>query len=530
VNETPAPENPESTAPASSVSADAFRARVARARHDLRNPIGEIIGYSEMLQEEISGSGETHLVSQLQTIHRTASQILKEVEHRLDLDSGAVSQDDFAFLLETIHNLSHEIKHHAAQLARHCGSSVESSVRSDLSRVAASARRLQAIAPLLLARAEQYVPPENETSALKPPPQDPSDTSFLLRGAKTAQGTLLVVDDDESNRMLLTRRLLRQGYQVFAAENGRRALEMIHAKSFDLVLLDIMMPEVDGLQVLLRMKDDERLRHIPVIMISALDDLTTLVRCIQAGAEDYLTKPFDAILLSARIGACLEKKRLRDLEVTYLKQIEREKQKSNDLLRVILPGEIAVELMSTGRVKPRRREKVAVLFCDVVGFTSYCSEHAPEAVITQLQTLFRTCEEYAEKHNLEKIKTIGDSFMAAAGLISPSENPALDCVRCGLDILASVPAMPAGWKVRIGIHSGPIVAGVVGSKKYLFDIWGDTVNMAARVTSSCQPDTLCVSSTSWKEVQHACEGTSRGVLNLKGKGDVEIFQVTGAAK
>ena len=135
------------------------------------------------------------------------------------------------------------------------------------------------------------------------------------------QPNLLVVDDDETNRKILSGRLEAEGYKVFVAENGRRALEMIETQPFDLVLLDILMPEMDGYQVLQYLKSRQTLHNIPVIVLSALDEIESAVRCIEMGAEDYLTKPFNPVLLRARIGACLEKKRLRDQEVAYLQNV-----------------------------------------------------------------------------------------------------------------------------------------------------------------------------------------------------------------
>jgi DNA-binding response OmpR family regulator len=139
--------------------------------------------------------------------------------------------------------------------------------------------------------------------------------------APAGHGNLLVVDDNDNNRDMLSRRLQRQGHTVAVAEHGRQALEMLTAASFDLVLLDIMMPEMDGYQALRQIKADPALRHIPVIMLSALGELESVVRCIEMGAEDYLPKPFNPVLLQARIGACLEKKRLRDQEIEYLRNV-----------------------------------------------------------------------------------------------------------------------------------------------------------------------------------------------------------------
>jgi two-component system, cell cycle response regulator len=134
-------------------------------------------------------------------------------------------------------------------------------------------------------------------------------------------GTVLVVDDDPVNRAILQRGLERQGHRVRTAEDGRQAVEMLASEPVDVVLLDVLMPEMDGYAVLERMKADDRLRDIPVVVVSALDEMESVVRCIEMGAEDYLPKPFDPTLLRARINAGLAKKRLRDLEAEYLEQV-----------------------------------------------------------------------------------------------------------------------------------------------------------------------------------------------------------------
>lgn len=139
---------------------------------------------------------------------------------------------------------------------------------------------------------------------------------------ETPGAALLVVDDNEDNRYTLVQRLKRLGYtDVATAVDGRQALECLHEREFDLVLLDVMMPELNGYEVLERLRADDRLRHVPVIMISAMDQIESVVRCIELGAEDYLPKPFNPVLLRARVGACLEKKRLRDQELRYLQEV-----------------------------------------------------------------------------------------------------------------------------------------------------------------------------------------------------------------
>jgi class 3 adenylate cyclase len=273
------------------------------------------------------------------------------------------------------------------------------------------------------------------------------------------------------------------------------------------------------------MKSDPELRHIPVIMISALDEIDSVVRCIEIGAEDYLSKPFNPVLLEARLGASLEKKRLRDREVLYRKQIEVEKKKSDELLHVILPHDIVEELKANSFVLPRRHEDVAVLFCDIVGFTPYSASRQPEEIVAALQQLFEAYEELAAAHDMYKIKTIGDSFMSTAGLITPSADPVAAAVRCGLEMVRVAKRLPAGWDVRVGIHAGPVVAGVVGRKQYLYDLWGDTVNTAARVESHGAKAGVSVSAAAWDRIRDRARGASLGLIPVKGKGDMEIFRV-----
>jgi serine phosphatase RsbU (regulator of sigma subunit) len=153
----------------------------------------------------------------------------------------------------------------------------------------------------------------------------------------TAPSRLLVVDDNEMNRDVLARRLRKDGHEIAMAENGRVALEVLAASDFDLVLLDVMMPEIDGREVLARMKADEKLRHVPVIMISASEEIETVVRCIELGAEDYLPKPFNPTLLRARVGASLEKKRLRDRERSHAESLERELEIGREIQATFFP-------------------------------------------------------------------------------------------------------------------------------------------------------------------------------------------------
>ncbi len=336
---------------------------------------------------------------------------------------------------------------------------------------------------------------------------------------------VLIVDDNPLNLRLLAQILNHMGFTVRPAKNGRIALSSAKAAPPDLILLDIMMPEMNGFEVLAHLKADPDLRDIPVLVISALDDMDSIVKGIKLGAEDYLPKPFERVLLQARIETCLERKRLRDREKHHLQQIEAEKRRADELLHVILPNAIVAELKATDRVQPRLYQNVAVLFADVVGFTPYCETHTPEEVLTNLQALVEAYERITFAYDLQKIKTVGDAFMATAGLLNGLDNPVASCVRAGLKMIAAAPKLPAGWQVRVGIHIGPVIAGIVGHRQYSFDLWGDTVNTAQRIETQGEPGTINLSHAAYQQVANLWQAEAKGCTPVKGKGELEIFQI-----
>jgi len=340
----------------------------------------------------------------------------------------------------------------------------------------------------------------------------------------SAPARILVVDDNEDNRYTLTRRLRREGYEdVALATNGREALDLIAARPFDLILLDIMMPEMNGYEVLERLKADAGLRHVPVIMISAISELDSVVRCIELGAEDYLPKPFNSVLLRARIGASLERKRLHDREAAHRAEIERQRARADQLLHAILPAPAVRELQSAERIAPRRFEDVAVVFGDLVGFTSYCERHPAEEVVANLDRLALDLEQIASRHALEQIKTTGDGFMATANLLEPHADQVMASARFAFEMVEAARRNPACWQIRLGIHVGSVVAGVVGRSKFTFDLWGDTVNTAARLSALGSEGAVYLSGDAWRRIEGRCPGHRLGRVSLKGKGEVEVY-------
>lgn len=347
-----------------------------------------------------------------------------------------------------------------------------------------------------------------------------------LTGARVDRGAVLIIDDSATTSALLAHILRADGHTVAVAGTARDGLAMVWDRDFDVVLLDVQLPDSDGIGVLGQLRARGALDRLSVLMVSSLDEATNVATCIEQGAEDYLVKPVSPAVLRARIGACLEKKQLRARSKQQLVRLAAESRRASELLRTLLPEPIAEELQATGTIVPRRHERVAVLFVDVVDFTAYCDRHSPEEVLVGLQELFGALELLAEQHGVLKIKTIGDALMVAAGLFAADPNPALRCVALGQAMLGAVAHLSTGWTVRIGVHVGPVVAGVAGLHQHRFDIWGDTVNIAQRVEQGGQPGTVCVSAAVRDAIAGTYQTRSRGAALAKGKGALEIFEVT----
>lgn len=357
-----------------------------------------------------------------------------------------------------------------------------------------------------------------EAAEVAPPAARPG----VGEGPEIHPGRILIAEDDPAIREVLARYLARLGHEVRAACDGAEALDLILDWDPELILLDILMPRADGFQVLKRLKSDPTLREIPVVMISGLDDMEGIAHCIGLGAEDVLPKPFNRVMLRARVGSCLEKKRLRD-------RAEQQRRRYDELLHEILPAPVVAQLAESKAVPPRKHEDVAVLFADIKGFTTYCDGVAdrPEVVVGHLQALFEAWDEIAARHGVQKIKTIGDAFMAAAGLLRPDADAVAHCVRCGFEMIEATRRLSDGWELRVGVHVGPVVAGVLGRRQYLYDLWGDTVNTASRVESNGLPGWVNLSLEAWGRLsgRREFEATSSADIKVKGKSPMTLMHL-----
>lgn len=345
----------------------------------------------------------------------------------------------------------------------------------------------------------------------------------MNHNGKPGPGNLLVVDDNKVNRLLLARSLQEQGHVVTFAENGRQALEVMRKQGFDLVLLDIMMPEVDGYQVLQEITNDSDLRDIPVIVVSAMDELDSVVKCIEMGAEDYLSKPLNPVLLKARIGACLEKKWLRDQQ--------------RELIRKFATSEVADDLLASGFSLGGQYVEASAMFSDIRSFTSISEAQSPEDTIELLNTYYTLMFDAITGQGGVVNQMVGDGLMAIFGAPAPNPEHATSAVRAGLEMIELVDLFnreqaaqdKTQLQIGVGIATGQVIAGYTGTQnRATYTCVGDAVNVAARLESHTKiaGHPLLVNEGTHALLDGSIEAEDLGPVAIKGKKDpVHVFAI-----
>ena len=369
---------------------------------------------------------------------------------------------------------------------------------------------------------------ENATPNAAPAASNFGVSAEILEQTKSMK--VLVVDDSKTLRRILIRELNSIGItNISEAGDGNEAVERLRVESFDLMLLDMEMPELDGLGVLKVVKSTPELSYLPVIIVSSAEDFDRIVECIQVGAEDYLPKPFNAVLLRARVFSSLEKKRLRDLDREHILELQREKEmlhieqmKSEKLMLNILPKPIADRLKRGEKNIAGSYPEVTVLFSDLVGFTKMSAKKTAPELVKLLNDIFSRFDKRAELLGLEKIKTIGDAYMAVGGLPIPRSDHAEIVADMALgmyeDLAEFNQANQQEIQMRIGIHSGPVVAGVIGFTKFSYDLWGNTVNTASRMESTSGNGRIQVSAITHELLKEHFVLEEREMIECKGLG------------
>jgi len=345
------------------------------------------------------------------------------------------------------------------------------------------------------------------------------------------QAHVLLVEDSRTQAMLMTRLLQAMGHRVTHVANGRLGLEALQGGGIDVVISDIEMPEMDGFALLAAIHDDVELRHIPVLMVSVLEDLESIVRCLQLGAVDTLPKPCHELILRVRVDACLERKRRHDKEQLLLAAVKHEKARADAVLLMVLPSAIAERLKAGEKTIADFYPEATVAFADIADFTRMASGMSAVALVDLLNRVFSAFDEVTERLGLEKVKTIGDAYLVMAGAPLARADHAQATAELAL-LLHETAAQfrrPDGTplRLRIGIHSGSLAAGVIGTSKFLYDVWGDTVNIASRLETHAEPGMTLVSEATAVQVRERFDLQDLGEAVLKGVGSIRISRLTG---
>ncbi len=498
---------------------------LAHLRHELRTPLNHIIGYSELLLEEAAEGGRKELEPGLHRVHEDARMLLGLINNLLAPAGGEATAVDLASARGELAPPLERIIATGEALKRQVGEFGAAHLSADLERILSAAGNLRALI------GEQPA----ESAAGRPG----ISAGEGARDSPAERSAILVVDDNEGNREMLARRLTRQGYRVEVAAGGRQALKTLETTAVDLVLLDVMMPEMDGYEVLQCLKADTRRRDIPVLMISALDELQSVVRCIELGAEDYLSKPFDPVLLRARIGACLEKKRLHNQEAQHRQELaelnrtleQRVQEQVTQIERLgrlkrFFSPQLAELIVGGGAEDPLKthRREVTVVFLDLRGFTAFAETAEPEEVMGVLRQYHAEMGKLILEHEGTLERFTGDGMMIFFNDPVPVPNPAERAIWMTLAMRKRVADLTIKWRklgyeldFGVGIAQGYATIGAIGFEgRWDYGAIGTVTNLAARLCGEAKPGQALISHRLLGTVEELVEVEPVGELALKG--------------
>ncbi len=513
------------------------KAYLSRVRHDLRTPINAILGYSELILEDIEDLKLTDFNNDLIKINECGKVILETINSVLDndkienTDANLINPNKFA------EEIKFKLREPITTIMGYTELLMEQSQTKELGYIIDDLQKINTSSELLLSKINKLIDASHldiQTMEIESIPseekrmiEDVVITADLMsdnvESTEILKGKILIVDDSPLNQDLFFKQVTHFGHEVTVAEDGYAALKKINETEFDLILLDLLMPRMNGYQVLDKLKSNPKTKNIPVIIISALDNIDNVVNCLQLGADDFIPKPFNKILLKTRINHILEKKLLWDTQEKYVDEIRLEREKSEKLLLNILPQSIAEKLKEGAKTYAEQFEEVTVLFADINGFTKLSEKVSAYSLIDLLNEIFSEFDKITFKYDVEKIKTIGDCYMAACGVPQRVENHAELLCKFALEIMDKVPELCKKLNVEIGItigmNSGPVIGGVIGKNKFSYDLWGDAVNIASRLESFGDKGCINISESTYLKVKNSFEFASPKLLEVKGKED-----------
>ena len=526
---------------------EANNIRLARAisefvRAEFKAPVDVVSSFIDLLIEDVDRQNLDSYRADLQTMKGAASTLSGTVTMLLDATASRQSLADRR--LDTFAaELRHALRTPITAIMGYGELLLEEAREDGLPKLiemlddtlAAARRLLNGIESMVLFIQSDTLPLSKAAEPADEPVQIVEQAIATLRSVFSesaavearATGYILVVDDNPSSLDLMAHRLERDGHSVCSCSDGESALRATQTESFDLILLDLMMPGINGIEMLRRLRAEPKTAAIPVVMMSGVQATDGAVRCIEMGADDFLTKPIDPVLMRVRLSSILERKFLRDREQARIEQLRVERERSELLLRNMLPRPVVDRLRRGETVIADHYAAATILFCDLVGFTTLAGRLSAGRTLAILNSVFSNLDQLTNRHGLEKIKTVGDAYMVAGGLPKPRR----DHVQAVVDMALQVPEAVAQasrtcgepLEVRIGIHTGPVIAGIIGTEKFAYDVWGDTVNVASRMERMGTPGRVHVSAEVQAALGAAYRFESLPPMEVKGKGLMETY-------
>jgi adenylate cyclase len=535
---------------------------MAHLRHDLSNGVNGIIGYSELILEELEELEELDLdedqqwIEKIQNINQCGKQILSFIKIHISAEKVKELKTQH-HIQNSLTKLQEDVASPLKVIAEYCQDIVpiiEAEFVKDVQKIQKAVSIIENIVEKFnsVSEIKTYIlknnkdKDKNQKTTLPKIDQftskifSPQTKSIAEKNVK--QGNILVVDDSDNNRELLSRQITEQGYNVFAVDNGRKAIDLIQTGKYDLIFLDVIMPEIDGYQVLEWLQNSPWY-YIPVIMISALDEIDSIVKCIEMGAEDYLHKPFNPVLLKARIKPCLEKKKLRDKDLENLSKAYSELEQKNNLLRKIFGRYLSEEIVNSLLENPLNlhlggeRKTITILTSDLRGFTSISEILSPEQVLKILNFYFKHMADIIATYQGTIDKFMGDGILVLFGAPNHREDDTIRAVACAVEMQLAMNIINekiASWnlpllKMGIGINTGDVVVGNIGSERRTdYSAVGSQVNLTYRIESYTTGGQIFISEATYEKVKNIAKIKDIKQIKPQGiKNPIVIYDVIG---
>lgn len=506
------------------------QAALAHVRHELRTPINGILGYGEMVLEE---ADDPEIARDTERILDAGRRLLSMVDEVVDPASAGVNLDDGGALEAFGARIRADLRTPVNAVIGYSEMLLEAAEEKARDDLAGDLERIRDAANRLLALSEDIV----KVAALGPDGEAVLDgslgrTSTLTREVMAkvrpmdgergglrvdGEGRVLVVDDNSVNRDLLARGLARAGYMVATAEDGAGALDHLAEQSFDVVLLDLIMPGMDGLETLRRIRDEDRLADVPVIMLSSLDEVDSVVHCIELGAEEYLVKPVPTPILEARIAANVELKQMRSLGRRYHERIRADEAFIERLLAGAFPSRLA-ERFRAGDIDVQERFAETTALC--------CLFAGGASPATDLSSAYPVLERLANEGGIDMCVWRPGRFLAVAGAAGGGGHAQL-MADLALSMVDEESSGLSPLRPRVGLHTGPAAGGILGRDRFGFDLWGEAVELAEGLARKAPEAGIALSPTTHGILRDTYRLDGLGIAELSGRGQMRVYSLRG---